>query len=502
MKRKAAFIIALLTIAAITPLIVIRAQATLSAGPNQEVYTGRTVTFNGTTTENVTAIVQVTWDFGDNSTPTNGTNPDLLNTTHTYTATGIYNATLTVKFNSTLNTTETAVAIITVLENQPPIANAGPDQSVQQTGPQGANVTLDGTGSSDPDNDTLTYYWNWTGGSATGATPTAPFPPGNTTVTLTVSDGEFNATDTVNIVVQDLTAPTVNAGPDVTAEQESHEGTQVVLNGTATDNASTRFNFTWSENGVTLATETNATDTTLTYTFNLGIHTVTLNATDEAGNTGSDNVTVTITDTIPPVVNAGPDMTVEQESHAGTQVTLNGTATDTCSTRFNFTWSENGTVLATSTNATDTTLTYTFNLGTHVVTLNATDMAGNTGSDTVTVTVVDTTPPEINVTVKPSMLWPPNHKYVEVKLNVTAYDNCDPSPAITLVSVTSNEPDNGKGDGNTTNDIVIVNDFVLDLRAERSGAGSGRIYTITYQATDVSGNSATTSVTIDVPHNQ
>jgi hypothetical protein len=251
-----------------------------------------------------------------------------------------------------------------------------------------------------------------------------------------------------------------------------------------------------------LKSETNVTATTLTYTFNLGVHVVTLNATDEAGLVGSDNVTVTVIDTIPPVADAGPDLTVEQETHAGTQVMLNGTATDICSTRFNFTWSENGTVLATDTNVTQTTLTYTFNLGTHVVTLDATDMAGNVGSDNVTVTVVDTTPPEINATVTPDMLWPPNHKYVEVKMNVTVYDNCDPSPILTFVSITSNEPDNGIGDGNTVNDIVIVNDFTFNLNAERSGTGSGRLYTITYKVTDVSGNYAIATVTVEVPHSQ
>jgi hypothetical protein len=409
LKRKAFLLAALLILAAIVPLVVINAQAVLSAGPDQEVYTGETTIFNGTTTENVTAITQVTWDFGDNTTVVNGTNPDLLNATHVYTTAGVYNATLTVKFNSNLNKTETDIAVITVAENQPPTADAGPDQTLEQTNTQGAMVTLNGTGSSDPDNDTLTYTWNWTGGSATGATPTALFPVGNTTVTLTVTDGQDNATDTVNIIVQaDTTAPVVDAGADVTVEQESHAGTQVSLNGTATDNVSTRFNFTWSENGTTLKTETNVTDTTLIYTFNLGTHIVTLNATDEAGNTGSDNVTVT---------------------------------------------------------------------------------------------VVDTTPPEITVSVAPDSLWPPNHKYVQVEATVTAQDVCDPSPAITFVSITSNEPDNGIGDGNTVNDIVIVNNCTFEFRAERSGNGVGRVYTVTYQATDASGNSAQASATITVAHN-
>jgi hypothetical protein len=89
-----------------------------------------------------------------------------------------------------------------------------------------------------------------------------------------------------------------------------------------------------------------------------------------------------------------------------------------------------------------------------------------------------------------------------VKINATAYDICDPSPKISFVSISSNEPDNGIGDGNTIDDIVIVNDFTFNLRAERSGTGSGRIYTVTYKATDISGNFATGTVTIIVPHNQ
>jgi predicted extracellular nuclease len=112
----------------------------------------------------------------------------------------------------------------------------------------------------------------------------------------------------------------------------------------------------------------------------------------------------------------------------------------------------------------------------------------------------DVTPPTLEVSVSPDMLWPANHKYVEVTATVVATDNFDPSPTITLVSVTSNEPDDGLGDGDAPNDIVILNDYTFQLRAERAGTGAGRVYTITYLATDACGNWTEASATVTVPH--
>ena len=106
------------------------------------------------------------------------------------------------------------------------------------------------------------------------------------------------------------------------------------------------------------------------------------------------------------------------------------------------------------------------------------------------------------VSVSPDTLWPANHKYVDVTATVVVSDNFDPNPTITLVSVTSNEPDNGDDDGDTVDDIVIVDDFHFQLRAERSGIGTGRIYTITYEVTDACGNSTVASVTVTVPLSQ
>jgi predicted extracellular nuclease len=111
----------------------------------------------------------------------------------------------------------------------------------------------------------------------------------------------------------------------------------------------------------------------------------------------------------------------------------------------------------------------------------------------------DDVDPTLSVTVAPTTLWPPTHKYVTVQADVDFDDNFDASPTLELVSVTSNEPDDGNDDGNTVDDIVIVDQDTFKLRAERSASGTGRIYTIIYRVTDDCGNSTTASATVTVP---
>jgi len=132
---------------------------------------------------------------------------------------------------------------------------------------------------------------------------------------------------------------------------------------------------------------------------------------------------------------------------------------------------------------------------------------GATASSTATcqATVNDVTPPTVSIFVNPPELWPPNHHMHDINTTVTATDACG-SASVVLESITSNEPDNGIDDGNTVNDIqgadVGTADFAFSLRAERSGEGSGRIYTITYVATDGAGNSASDVAFVTVDHDQ
>ena len=118
--------------------------------------------------------------------------------------------------------------------------------------------------------------------------------------------------------------------------------------------------------------------------------------------------------------------------------------------------------------------------------------------------VCDEIAPTLVVTATPDMLWPPNHKYVDVTVAVAVSDNFDPNPTIELVSVTSSQPDDGLGDGDTPNDIVIDedDDFTFKLRAERMGGDEDRIYTITYRVTDACGNWTEATATVTVPHDK
>jgi hypothetical protein len=111
----------------------------------------------------------------------------------------------------------------------------------------------------------------------------------------------------------------------------------------------------------------------------------------------------------------------------------------------------------------------------------------------------DTQPPLIQLSATPDSIWPPNHQMVTVNVNVTVTDNLDPNPKVELVGVTSSQPDDAQGDGKTVNDVVVLPNGQLQLRAERSPTGGPRIYTITYRAVDAAGNVAFATTNVLVP---
>jgi hypothetical protein len=113
---------------------------------------------------------------------------------------------------------------------------------------------------------------------------------------------------------------------------------------------------------------------------------------------------------------------------------------------------------------------------------------------------LDTTPPTLTVTLSPATLWPPNNKQVPVTATIMVKDDYDPEPEIKLESITSNET---LAADDIQNAQFFTNDRSFSLAAKRAGNNmAGRVYTVTYSATDASGNKATASATVTVPHDQ
>ncbi len=114
----------------------------------------------------------------------------------------------------------------------------------------------------------------------------------------------------------------------------------------------------------------------------------------------------------------------------------------------------------------------------------------------------DTEKPMIS-SVSPSQarLWPPNGSLIPVHITIAAMDNVG-APVCGVASIQSSEPVTGPGFGSTSPDWVIDGPFDVRLRAERSGSGPGRVYTINATCVDAAGNTASASTIVVVPHSR
>jgi hypothetical protein len=301
----------------------------------------------------------------------------------------------------------------------------------------------------------------------------------------------------------------------------SSNGINTTISGTLNSTPGTTFTISlysnnagdpngYGEGEVHIGTMTCTTDNsgsgtwTLTVGGNLTGLVLSSTATDPSGNTSEFSALQAVErENNPPTAGAGLDQTIEATSPAGASVTLDGSgSTDPDSTPGTnndiefFDWYEGATHLGSG-----ETINYTFPLGTHTVTLVVTDSFEETDDDEVIIVVEDTTPPTINsVSASHSVLWPPNHGMVNVTVTVDAEDICDPAPVCNIVDITSNEPIDGLGDGDTAPDWEITSDLTVNLRAERAGVGTARVYTIYIECTDASGNTAAATVEVTVPH--
>jgi hypothetical protein len=226
--------------------------------------------------------------------------------------------------------------------------------------------------------------------------------------------------------------------------------------------------------------------------------------------------TTTVTKTVilphrPPVADAGDDIEKACDPDADVTVTLDGSGSsdpdstpETNDDLVLFEWFEDYGTAEENKLGEGETLDVVFDVGMHTITLVVTDSEDETDTDEVLVTITDNEPPDVSLTTSPDELWPPNHKMVDVEVVLDPGDCSDVT--VELLSVTSSEPPNANGDGNTEPDIMGVEigteDYGFQLRAERAGGGDGRVYTVTYRVTDAGGLSTEVSAEVRVPHDQ
>lgn len=384
-------------------------------------------------------------------------------------------------------------------DTEPPTITAPPDITIG-TGP---NSTTCGVALS-PSDDELGLPVVNDDCSATYTTSGIPagnlFPIGTTTITYTATDGAgHTATATQRVTVNDNTPPVIFAPPDASytcpEQVPALSASQAFGPDVNGDPDPTKPVFDNCGSPMVTASQTTSGAGSAA---SPRIITRTYTALDTHGNSRSAVQVITVTDNTPPTITAPPNITAYTGPGATTCDTVvsnatlgTATATDNCA----------GVTVTRSPSGN------TFPVGTTTVTWTATDWAGNTATATQTVTVIDNTVPVITVNGTVPSMWPPNHKYQTFQMTgfVTgASDNCGGVSISNVVieKVTSDETENGNGDGNTSNDIIIAaNCKSVQLRSERDGGGNGRVYTITFKVTDTHGNVGRATGKVVVPHN-
>ncbi|MBI3597607.1 MAG: PxKF domain-containing protein [Nitrospirae bacterium] len=252
------------------------------------------------------------------------------------------------------------------VQNLPPQADAGGNQILEATSPAGASVSLNGTGSDDPEGDPLTFSWTGPFGSVTGASPTVTLPLGIHAITLTVTDtlGE-TGTDTMQVTVRDTTPPVIASHADLTSEATSAAGAVVTYTSPATSDA---------VDGAGVASCLPASGSS----FGMGNATVTCNASDAHGNAAAATTFVVhVVDTTPPVIS----LTAPGPQTYACTLTIAFSATDIASGVASVSATLNGSPVS---NGQKATLTKP---GLNSLSVTATDVAGNSSTKTVSFSV-------------------------------------------------------------------------------------------------------------------
>ena len=369
------------------------------AGADQAVQAGDTVTLNGTGSSDPDTGDAIAYSWSQTSGATVAlSNPSSASPTFTApSGPETLSFRLEVADQSGLTSADAVNVTVAAPVNNPPVADAGADQAVQA----GDTVTLNGTGSSDPDTgDAIAYSWSQTSGatvalsnpSSASPTFTAPSGPETLSFRLEVADQSgLTSADAVNVTV----AAPVNNPPvaDAGADQAVQAGDTVTLNGTGSSDPDTgdAIAYSWSQTSGATVALSNPSSASPTFTAPSGPETLSfrLEVADQSGLTSADAVNVTVAAPVnnPPVADAGADQAVQ----AGDTVTLNGTGSSDPDTgdAIAYSWSQTSgaTVALSNPSSASPTFTAPSTNSTLVFELIVTDTGSLTDTDAVTVTV-------------------------------------------------------------------------------------------------------------------
>jgi hypothetical protein len=309
-------------------------------------------------------------------------------------------------------------------------------------------------------------------------------------------------------------APVANAGENVTISSE--EVSSTIIQGIATDEDDDALQFHWLEGETVLLDwipvgENGECPLDLNaISIGTGTHTFTLEVSDSY-ETASDNTILIVENSAPHAAPTGGGV-----YEIFSPVTLGGYVSDFDGDLLTYSWSdETGiifsgeimTIFGGNPVSLPEQVLGDLELGVHPLTLSVSDNVNDPTQKYIMVEVIDTGQPTLAPVPNKTILWPPNHEMVEVTIEANASDNS--GGLVTLsAAVKSNEPQEGMGDGDQSPDWTepIIDQasgtIALQLRAERSGSGDGRIYTITITATDESDNSSQVLTEIVVPHDK
>lgn len=332
--------------------------------------------------------------------------------------------------------------------------------------------------------------------------------------TVTIANKSFYSTVGTKIVQfgLDNTSPSSEAGDNL--EIQSDQTNTTILYGSASDIDNDALVYRWLLNDQIVQNDTPVPsdgicmlDLSTLPSLPVGQYVFTLEV-DDTKATTSDSLVITVGNS-PPVVPLSGSSTYS----FGSPILMDIQLSDYDGDALGLTWSIDGTVFAESTiqtlpNGEPVAIPAQdigfLQIGPHTLTLTVSD-GTMTSEHTMIINVVDVTAPTLHPQANTSILWPPNHELVDIVIQANAQDDCGHISLAATVS--SSEPLNKEGDGNTDFDYtspVVHEDgtITLQLRSERSGKGIGRTYVITIFASDRSGNVTQAELQIMAPHSK